>query len=68
MVKFKKSQAEQEECYHVNAIPNYPDDAFDNLSSAEVRKRFPRFFGDCPDCGQPFIGYSSLKHYISGDW
>lgn len=39
-----------------------------SLPPHEVRKRWPRALGNCPDCDTPFIGYASLAHYIAGDW
>lgn len=39
------------------------------LSAAEVQRRWPRLYGDCPlGCGFSGIGYASYAHYISGDW
>lgn len=59
------------ECYH----PQVPRPTFDlavaeaeNLSAREVRKRWPRAEGPCPDCGARFIGYASKMHYYWGDW
>lgn len=34
----------------------------------EVRKRWPRFFGLCSECGYQGIYYDSMAHYIYGDW
>lgn len=34
----------------------------------EIRKRWPRFDGECPDCGKHLIAYASSEHYIFGDW
>lgn len=34
----------------------------------EIRKRWPRFFGNCPDCGQQVIKYASSAHFVWGDW
>ncbi len=40
-----------------------------HLSPHEVRRRWPRLFGNCPKgCGFSGIGYASFEHYISGDW
>jgi hypothetical protein len=38
------------------------------LSSAAVRERWPRFFGECPRCGFEGIAYASTAHYVYGDW
>lgn len=60
-----------ERCKHVNI----PEVVFDedtaraeNLSCAEVRRRWPRYYGPCPDCGEDVIGYASMSHYRWGDW
>lgn len=45
------------------------DDAGLNLSSDEVRRRWPRLNGPCPKgCGYVGIAYASPEHYIAGDW
>lgn len=50
----------------------FDEDAFrqhENMSAEEVRKRFPRHFGECPKgCGYNGIAYASMLHYIAGDW
>lgn len=39
------------------------------LSSAEIRTRWPRLYGDCPKgCGFVGIAYASTLHYVAGDW
>jgi hypothetical protein len=38
------------------------------LSAEEVRKRWPRFYGPCPDCNTTVIHYASTAHYVLGDW
>jgi len=38
------------------------------LSSFEIRKRYPRFDGVCPDCNQQVIVYASMHQYIAGDY
>lgn len=55
-------------CEHKNLPVKFDSDAAKNMSDAEVRKHFPRFYGACPDCGQVMIGYASFEHYIAGDW
>ncbi len=43
--------------------------AAEHLSVAEIRKRWPRLWGNCPlGCGFNGTGYASWKHYIMGDW
>ena len=55
-------------CKHEKVAPKYKDEDFKGLREYEVRIRFPRFWGRCPDCGQHVILYSSYSHYIAGDW
>lgn len=39
------------------------------LDANEVRKRWPRGFGNCPKgCGFNGIAYASFEHYTAGDW
>lgn len=33
-----------------------------------VRQKWPRFWGECPDCGVSLIAYASAAHYTYGDW
>jgi len=40
----------------------------EKLSDTEIRRRWPRFYGKCPDCGQMLIKYASMAHYVYGDW
>lgn len=40
-----------------------------NMDPYEVRKRWPRLFGECPlGCGYSGIAYASHLHYLAGDW
>lgn len=55
-------------CDHSKAIPDVKDSDLDGLSAEQVRKRFPRYSGPCPECGKSVIAYASSKHYIAGDW
>jgi len=55
-------------CQHKKVAPKYLDKDFKGLSAEEIHKRFPRFEGICPDCGEHWILYSSFAHYIAGDW
>lgn len=55
-------------CTHPQVMPQYRDADFENLSASEIKQKFPRFFGQCPDCGEQVILYSSTLHYIAGDW
>jgi len=39
------------------------------LSAAEIQRRWPRLFGQCPKgCGYVGIAYASAEHYTCGDW
>lgn len=43
--------------------------AAEGLSAHEVRKRWPRLYGECPKgCGYNGISYASKAHYVYGDW
>lgn len=55
-------------CEHKNVIPEFDEDDARDLSPIEVRKKYPRFFGTCPDCGSNVIAYASFEHFIAGDW
>ncbi len=55
-------------CKHESAMPQFDEQAAAGLDADEVRKRWPRFFGNCPDCGEQLIAYASFHHYIAGDW
>ena len=57
-----------ESCKHASVQPAFDEDAARDLSSYEVRERWPRFSGVCPECGSRVILYASCLHYISGDW
>jgi hypothetical protein len=55
-------------CQHPKIMPAFDDEAAEGLSSDEVRDRWPRFSGSCPDCDFNGVMYASFAHYISGDW
>lgn len=48
--------------------PPFDAEAARGLSAEEVRKRWPRFYGPCPDCNTTVIHYASTAHYVLGDW
>lgn len=60
-----KEQVDDGGCDHGVA---FDADAARGLSSAEVRRLWPRFFGTCQMCGYHGIYYASWEHYIAGDW
>lgn len=57
-------------CQHEKCVPkiDISDDELAKLTTEEVRQRYPRFDGQCPDCGQRVIFYASNMHYIAGDY
>lgn len=57
-----------ETCEHPKCTPKFDADAAKGLDPVEIRKRWPRFSGECPDCLQRLISYASWMHYIAGDW
>lgn len=57
-----------DKCEHHGAKVEFDEEAAKGLSAWEVRKRWPRFYGACPDCGVQLIKYASNVHYYSGDW
>ena len=59
---------ENEGCQHDKIMPEFDQKAAAGLSSDEVRKRWPRFGGLCPDCGTWTVAYASYEHYLAGDW
>ena len=61
-------EAREEACTHFRIRPKFDEMASIGLSPAEVRKRWPRGYGECPDCGVSVIWYASYMHYIAGDW
>lgn len=60
-----------ETCPHTAAAAQvtFDAEAAKDISDAyEIRRRWPRFMGECPDCGGNVIVYASYAHYIAGDW
>lgn len=58
-------EAAQQACDHGVTF----DEAGLGLSSATVRRQWPRLNGACPKgCGFSGIAYASPGHYIAGDW
>jgi hypothetical protein len=59
----------QDACKHEKCTPEYDHEEAIKINDAwEIKKRFPRFSGQCPDCGACVIMYASFDHYIMGDW
>lgn len=56
-------------CLHEAApSPPFDEEAARGLSSTEIQRRWPRWVGRCPGCGQVLIRYASALHYVAGDW
>jgi len=55
-------------CEHKNIKVEFDKIAAAGLDAYEVRRRWPRFCGRCPDCGYSIIQYASAEHYTYGDW
>lgn len=56
------------QCGHPRTLPPFDEAAARGLSAEEVRRRWPRFWGACPDCGAQVITYASVGHFVAGDW
>jgi hypothetical protein len=56
-----------EACCHLR-MARFDPIAAQGMQAYEVRKRWPRGSGVCPDCGCSGIFYASAAHYIAGDW
>ena len=59
---------DQPGCSHFRCVPPFDPVAARLLEAEEVRLRWPRFEGPCPDCGELVIWYASPEHFIAGDW
>lgn len=57
-----------DECTHEKCTPKWDEVDAQTLSSDEVREKYPRFSGTCPDCGWYGIIYASQMQYIMGDY
>jgi hypothetical protein len=64
------TSTENDRCKHPRCLPpnGFDEEAAHKVDASEVRRLWPRFFGDCPDCGVGVIGYVSRMHYYMGDW
>ena len=62
-------QREPSECDHPRLpTPHFDEEAARDMEAHEIRKRWPRTWGTCPDCGAGMILYASFAHYIYGDY
>ena len=59
---------EAKTCEHTSVMPTYDSEEAKGKTAMEVREKWPRFFGVCPDCGQQAILYASFEQYVMGDW
>jgi hypothetical protein len=59
---------ENKPCEHQNCVVLFDPVAARELSAYEVQTIWPRFDGQCPDCGVYLIKYASAEHYTFGDW
>ena len=59
-----------DKCKHRKVMPKFNEKLVRELrmSKFDVRKKFPRFVGKCPDCQQHLILYASRAHFVYGDW
>lgn len=55
-------------CNHPKCIAVFDEEAAKGLDAVEVRRRWPRFEGRCPDCLAHMIVYASFAHCVCGDW
>lgn len=62
------TETDPTECKHPKTLPAFDEAAARGLGAGEVRARWPRFYGPCPDCGAQMIAYASYLHYLMGDW
>jgi len=56
------------ECEHKSCKVEFDEEAARSMTEYEIKRRWPRFEGECPDCGGRVIKYASASHYIQGDW
>lgn len=57
----------QDECDHPK-MASFDESEANGMLASEVRQRWPRGSGVCPDCGMNGIFYASYLHYLAGDW
>jgi len=58
----------QAECTHESVRPPFNQQAAIGVPHQQVRQRWPRFQGECRECGDYTIKYASRNHYIAGGW
>ena len=64
------NQPKEDRCAHASVRPFFDQEAYEmgGLSWQQVRERWPRFQGQCPDCGENVIAYFDFAHYMAGNW
>ena len=55
-------------CDHDSVKVDFDKEKASNMTVGELRDKYPRFHGKCPDCGCDLIKYASIEHYLMGDW
>lgn len=57
-------------CKHEKHMPRYDEQHTKryNLTPEQVRRMYPRFEGECSECGRNVTLYGSWLHYLAGDW
>ena len=57
-------------CKHEKHMPRYDEQHTKRykLTPEQVRELYPRFEGECSECGRNVTLYASNFHYMAGDW
>ena len=55
-------------CTHPSVVPEFDEQAAMGLSTDEIKRRWPRYFGPCSSCDFNGVLYASYAHYLAGDW
>lgn len=70
--KFPQIELNEGECKHEKCTPQYDEKQMEidasTMSMTVFREKYPRFDGNCPDCGVHLISYASYDHYLMGSW
>ncbi len=61
------------DCQHPGVMPTFDETEAKKLlgpddPASEIRRRWPRYVGHCPHCGESVTLYASYMHYFMGDW
>lgn len=63
------TEQEKLNCRHVNMkLPNFDEGVNECKSWHEVRMRYPRYQGECPDCDKFLTVYANAEHRKAGNW